>query len=68
MSKERSYSINLTGLTVIFVILKLFGAIDWSWWWVLCPLWIPFAMIIVVLFIGLLFLIISLLFNMLSGK
>jgi hypothetical protein len=24
----------------VFLVLKLAGAIDWSWWWVLSPLWI----------------------------
>jgi hypothetical protein len=23
-----------------FLILKLCGVIDWSWWWVLSPLWL----------------------------
>lgn len=27
-------------LTVVFVVLKLTHFIDWSWWWVLSPLWI----------------------------
>lgn len=27
-------------LTVLFVALKLLDKIDWSWWWVLSPLWI----------------------------
>lgn len=27
-------------LTLIFVTLKLIGKINWSWWWVLSPLWI----------------------------
>lgn len=27
-------------LTFVFVALKLFNAIDWSWWWVLSPIWI----------------------------
>ena len=27
-------------LTLIFITLKLLGHIDWSWVWVLCPLWI----------------------------
>ena len=27
-------------ITVVFVVLKLTGVIDWSWWWVLSPLWI----------------------------
>lgn len=33
----------LTVLTLIFVTLKLTGYIAWSWWWVLSPLWLPFA-------------------------
>jgi len=28
-------------LTIVFVTLKVTNAINWSWWWVLCPLWIP---------------------------
>jgi len=27
-------------LLLTFIILKLCGVIDWSWWWVLSPLWI----------------------------
>ena len=27
-------------LTVGFIILKLMKVINWSWWWVLSPLWI----------------------------
>lgn len=33
----------LSTLFVIFLILKLTSLIDWSWWWVTSPLWIPFA-------------------------
>ena len=29
-------------LTIVFIVLKLTGIITWSWWWVLCPLWLPF--------------------------
>lgn len=52
MSKEQnvSYSggIGFTGLlTIVFVILKLLGKIDWSWWWVLSPLWISFLLVMV---------------------
>lgn len=32
-------------LTLLFVGLKLGGIIDWSWWWVLSPMWIPFAIL-----------------------
>jgi len=36
-----------TLLTVLFVALKLTGHIDWSWWWVLSPLWIGLSLIVV---------------------
>jgi hypothetical protein len=28
-------------LTILFVILKVFHAINWSWWLVFAPLWVP---------------------------
>lgn len=31
---------------VVFIVLKLVGAIDWSWWWVLSPFWIGLAVIV----------------------
>jgi len=38
-------------LFVVFLVLKLVGVIDWSWWAVSAPLWIGFlvAMAIVVI-------------------
>lgn len=30
----------ISGLTLLFVYLKLINNIDWSWIWVLSPLWI----------------------------
>lgn len=30
-------------LGVAFVILKLCKVINWSWWWVTAPFWIPVA-------------------------
>lgn len=38
-----------TLLAAIFITLKLIGYIAWSWWWVLAPLWIPVALIGVIL-------------------
>jgi phosphoglycerol transferase MdoB-like AlkP superfamily enzyme len=35
-------------LFVVFLILKLCNVIDWSWWWVTAPLWIPVALFVVV--------------------
>ena len=34
-----------TLLTVAFVVLKLCKVITWSWWWVLAPLWGPWAIV-----------------------
>jgi len=42
-------------LALLFITLKLTGFIDWSWWWVLSPLWIPTSialLIFVVMLIG----------------
>ena len=38
-------------LTIVFVVLRLTKYIDWSWWWVLAPLWVPVALVIAVVFI-----------------
>ena len=43
-----SYSLT-TPLFLIFLVLKLTGFINWSWFWVTSPLWIPLAMLIFVL-------------------
>lgn len=41
-------------LTVAFVILKLCNVIDWSWWWVVSPIWIYFGIVIIITIIILL--------------
>ena len=52
-SSSSSSGIGFTGLlTVLFVALKLTGYISWSWWWVLSPVWISFAVFIVLLALG----------------
>ena len=38
-------------LTIAFIVLKLCGIIDWSWLWVLSPLWISAALVITILVI-----------------
>jgi hypothetical protein len=40
-------------LAVVFIVLKLTHVISWSWLWVLAPIWIPFAIGIVVLIVAL---------------
>jgi len=40
-SSSSSSGIGFIGLlTIVFITLKLTHYIDWSWWWILSPLWI----------------------------
>ncbi len=58
MSESKTVSsggIGFTGLlAIVFITLKLTNYIDWSWWWVLAPLWVPFALVIlfIILFVA----------------
>lgn len=36
-------------LFFIFLVLKLCGVIEWSWWWVTAPLWIGFGLTLVLM-------------------
>lgn len=38
-----------TLLFTVFLVLKLANIIDWSWWWVTAPLWIPLGFVIIAL-------------------
>ncbi len=38
-------------LTILFIGLKLAGFIDWSWVWVLAPIWIPLVLLVVILLV-----------------
>ena len=33
-------------LSIAFVVLKLCNVIQWSWWWVLSPIWIQIVILI----------------------
>lgn len=52
MNNRKSGGIGLhTVLTLIFIVLKLVGVIDWKWVWVLSPIWIVLALNIIVFLI-----------------
>lgn len=53
-SSSSSGGIGFAGLlTVAFIVLKLLHQINWSWWWVLSPLWISAALgVFILLVIG----------------
>jgi hypothetical protein len=49
-SSSSSHGIGFTGLlTIVFIVLKLTHVINWSWWWVLSPLWISLSIVLVIL-------------------
>jgi hypothetical protein len=49
-SSSSSGGVGFAGLlTIVFIVLKLLHKIDWSWWWVLSPMWISFALTIGIL-------------------
>lgn len=51
-SSSSSGGIGFTGLlTIAFIVLKLTNYIDWPWIWVLSPLWIGFAIFILIFII-----------------
>lgn len=42
--------IGFTGLlTIVFIVLKILGKINWSWWWVLSPIWGSFVLAFVII-------------------
>jgi Flp pilus assembly protein TadB len=45
MKESKNTSAGGTGiftlLFITFLVLKLTGVIDWSWWWVTAPVWVP---------------------------
>ncbi len=46
-SNSSSGGVGFCGLlTVLLIGLKLTDNIDWSWWWVLSPIWLPLPAIL----------------------
>ena len=47
---RRGGGISFTALLgITFIVLKLCGVIEWSWTWVLAPIWIPASIGILIL-------------------
>ena len=50
MSESNNYNMSNgfsfgTLLFLVFLILQLTKTIDWSWWWVTSPLWLPWSIV-----------------------
>lgn len=39
-------------LTIVFIVLKLVGVINWSWVWVLSPIWLSFLLGLVIVIVA----------------
>ena len=53
MSNNTSSQLGLGSMMfLVFLVLKLTKVINWSWWWVTAPIWIPVAIAIAVLLVG----------------
>ncbi|MGG4552596.1 hypothetical protein [Paenibacillus humicus] len=51
-NEGKSGGIGVLGLLgVAFVVLKLTGVIDWSWWWVTLPFWGGLVLGLVIIFL-----------------
>lgn len=49
-SSNNSGGVGICGVMfIVFLVLKLVGTIDWSWWWITSPLWIPFGVLLIVM-------------------
>lgn len=42
----------LTIVGIVFVVLKLVGTINWSWWWVLLPFYGPIVFVLLLFGLG----------------
>ncbi len=53
-NNTNSGGIGVSGLLlIVFITLKLCHVINWSWWWVLAPLWVSLALVVFFLAIAL---------------
>lgn len=49
-SSSSSGGIGFVGvLTIAFIVLKLMGVINWSWLWVLSPIWISLGIALLII-------------------
>lgn len=51
-SDNSASGIGFTGfLQLMFILLKLCGIIEWSWWWVLSPTWMGILFVVIIVII-----------------
>ena len=66
MLSNGDYGVSFFGLlTILFVAFKLANIIEWSWLWVLSPVWIPLASILTLGFAWIVLALITIIFALL---
>ncbi len=50
-NKNTASSVPLS-VFIVFLVFKLTGEINWSWWWVTSPLWISLFVVILIMIIA----------------
>ena len=56
MSNSKSVGLGFCDvLLIVFIVLKVIGVINWSWGWVLAPLWIPVLLVVIGFLVSLIF-------------
>jgi len=69
MKNKASNSLNVPlVLFIVFLVLKLTKNIDWSWWWVTSPLWIPISVVLSIIVIAVLLIVIMIGFGLIDVK
>lgn len=63
--KGNSGTVSCVLLTIIFVVLKLTGVVNWPWIWVVSPLWIPLAIVLGFVFM---FVVLAFIFDVRAGR
>lgn len=52
MKEGTNGGVGFTGLlTIVLIVLKLTKVINWSWWWVLSPVWISLIIGVVIVIV-----------------
>lgn len=63
-------TVEILGVIVflIFFFAKIFDKIDWSWWWIFSPLWIPIALVLTIILVGSFLYLISIIYKLIKYK
>ena len=67
-NKLTIHSIGISNIVIFlaFFFAKIYDKIDWSWWWIFSPLWIPSALVLLIIILFSTFYLFVILFDLIS--